>query len=671
MVFFRKNDVDEPKVGQDLLDLRESVEKADFPEHVSAVALKELERLEKTDPAVAEYSIGTNYLEYLLSLPWKKATEDNLDLKRAEGVLQAKHYGLAHAKERILEYLAVRTWCSRQRFSVLVVDDEEIARNNLEYVLSKEGYDVATAANGKEALEKVRAQSFEIILTDLKMDKMDGIQLLESVKMAAPHMDVVIITGYATVSTAVDALKKGAAHYLSKPIQIEEVRQTVRQILDKKRVLQLTRGPVLCFAGPPGTGKTSIGIAIAEALGRKFIRISLAGMRDEADLRGHRRTYVGAMPGRVINELRRVGVKNPVFMLDEIDKIGQDFRGDPASVLLEILDPEQNFQFVDHFLDIPFDLSGAMFIATANVVDLLPSPLRDRLEVITFPGYTENEKKEIARSYLVPKKLRENGLTGHRIAFTDEAIVKIIREHTKEAGLRNLEREIATVCRKLAKISLESKETQRSVTVDDAHVESLLGPRKFSREVIDGQDRIGVATGVVWTEFGGEIIFVEASRMKGTRQLILTGSLGTVLQESAQIAFSYIRSQADPLHLNPDFFSGNDIHIHIPSGAIPKDGPSAGITIAMALISLLSGRPARRDVALTGELTLSGRILPVSGIREKILAAQRAGVRTVILPKKNDVDVANLEADVAAGVNIVLLEDLDQVVEHVLLPNEK
>jgi len=671
MVFFRKNDMDEPKAGQDLLDLRGAIEKADFPEHVAAVALKELERLEKTDPAVAEYSIGTNYLEYLLSLPWKKATEDKLDLKRAQGVLQAKHYGLAHVKERILEYLAVRTWCSRQRFSVLVVDDEEIARTNLEYVLRKEGYDVATAANGKEALEKVRAQEFEIILTDLKMDKMDGIQLLESVKTAAPNIDVVIITGYATVSTAVDALKKGAAHYLSKPIQIEEVRQTVRQILDKKRVLQLTRGPVLCFAGPPGTGKTSIGQAIAEALGRKFIRISLAGMRDEADLRGHRRTYVGAMPGRVINELRRVGVKNPVFMLDEIDKIGQDFRGDPASVLLEILDPEQNFQFVDHFLDIPFDLSGAMFIATANVVDMLPSPLRDRLEVITFAGYTENEKKEIARSYLVPKKLRENGLTGHRVAFTDEAIVKIIREHTKEAGLRNLEREIATVCRKLAKISLESAETQRSVTVDDAHVESLLGPRKFSREVIDGQDRIGVATGVVWTEFGGEIIFVEASRMKGTRQLILTGSLGSVLQESAQIAFSYIRSQADRLNLNPDFFSGNDIHIHIPSGAIPKDGPSAGITIAMALISLLAGRPACRDVALTGELTLSGRILPVSGIREKMLAAQRAGVRTVILPRKNDVDVANLEPDVTAGVNIVLAEDLSQVVDHVLLPEEK
>ena len=671
MVFFRKQDEDVPKVGQDLLNLRESIEKSDFPEHVAAVAMKELERLEKTDPAVAEYSIGTNYLEYLLSLPWKKATEDNLDLKRAEGVLQAKHFGLVHVKERILEYLAVRTWCSRQRFSVLVVDDEEIARNNLEYVLRREEYDVATAANGKEALDKVRSQHFDIILTDLKMDKMDGIQLLESVKMSAPHMEVVIITGYATVSTAVDALKKGAAHYLSKPIQIEEVRQTVRQILDKKRVLQLTRGPVLCFAGPPGTGKTSIGQAIAEALGRKFIRISLAGMRDEADLRGHRRTYVGAMPGRVINELRRVNVKNPVFMLDEIDKIGQDFRGDPASVLLEILDPEQNFQFVDHFLDIPFDLSGAMFIATANVVDLLPPPLRDRLEVITFPGYTENEKKEIAHSYLVPKKLRENGLTGHRIAFTDEAIVKIIREHTKEAGLRNLERGIATVCRKLAKISLESEETQRSVTVDDAHVESLLGPRKFSREVIDGQDRIGVATGLVWTEFGGEIVFVEATRMKGDRQLILTGSMGNVLQESAQIAFSHIRSQAGRLHLNPDFFSGNDIHIHIPSGAIPKDGPSAGITIAMALISLLSGRPARREVALTGELTLSGRILPVSGIREKMLAAQRAGVRTVIFPQKNDVDVANLEADVRAGVNIVLAEDLSQIVDHVLLPDAK
>jgi ATP-dependent Lon protease len=671
MVFFRKQEEQAPKAGQDLQDLRESLAKADFPEHVAAVAEKELERLEKTDPAVAEYSIGTNYLEYLLSLPWKKATEDNLDLKRAEGVLQTKHFGLGHVKERILEYLAVRTWCSRQQFSVLVVDDEEIARHNLEYVLRKEGYDVAAAANGREALEKARSQHFDIILTDLKMDQMDGIQLLESVKAVAPQIDVVIITGYATVSTAVDALKKGAAHYLSKPIQIEEVRQTVRHILDKKRVLQLTRGPVLCFAGPPGTGKTSIGQAIAEALGRNFIRISLAGMRDEADLRGHRRTYVGAMPGRVISELRRVGVKNPVFMLDEIDKIGQDFRGDPASVLLEILDPEQNSQFVDHFLDIPFDLSGAIFIATANLVDQLPAPLLDRLEVIPFSGYTENEKKEIARSHLIPKKLRENGLAGHRIAFTDEAIVKIIREHTKEAGLRNLEREIANVCRKLAKISLEDDDAKRPVTVDDARVETLLGARKFSRDVIDGQDRTGVATGLVWTEFGGEIVFVEATRMQGERQLILTGSLGSVLQESAQIAFSYIRSQADRFRIQADFFAGSDIHIHIPSGAIPKDGPSAGITIAVALLSLLTGRPARREVALTGELTLSGRILPVSGIREKLLAAQRAGVRTVILPQRNKVDVAGLEADVTAGVDIVLAEDLSQVVDHVLLPDPK
>ena len=668
MVFFRKTEEERPKVAQELTDLRTAIQRAQLPEAITAVALKELERLEKTDPSVAEYSIGLNYLDYLISLPWTRFTEDNLDLGRAERLLDAQHYGLKHVKERILEYLAVRTLCSLQTSQVLVVDDEEIARTNLEYILRKEGHQVATAANGMEALEKVKAQEFDVILTDLKMEKMDGIQLLESVKQVAPHTEIIMVTGYATVSSAVDALKKGAAHYLSKPIKLDELRATVREIIEKKRHLQMNRGPILCFAGPPGTGKTSIGQAIAEALERKFVRLSLAGMRDEADLRGHRRTYVGAMPGRIINELKRLEVRNPVFMLDEIDKIGQDFRGDPASVLLEILDPQQNSHFVDYYVDVPFDLSGAMFITTANVVGNLPAPLLDRLEVIYFPGYTSQEKINIAKHYLIPRQLREHALSHLGLDFTEGAIAKIINDYTREAGLRNLEREIAMVCRKLARIALKSMGASSALSVDEKLVEKFLGPRKFTHEVAEAGNQVGVTTGLVWTEFGGEIIFVEASRMKGHKQLILTGSLGSVLQESAQTALSYIRSHAEQFKLDPDFFADQDIHIHLPSGAIPKEGPSAGVTIALALLSLLTGRPARRDVALTGELTLSGRILPVSGIREKILAAQRGGVKAVVFPQQNAVDLNDLEPEVKEGLQIILADKIEPLTDLVLLP---
>ena len=668
MGFFRKMTEEEhPKPAQELVELRAAVQKAQLPEAVAAIAAKELERLDKTDASVAEYTIGINYLDYLISLPWNRFTEDNLDLKRAERILESQHYGLPHVKERILEYLAVRTLCSVQTSQILVVDDEEIARTNLEYILRKEGHQVTTAANGLEALEKVKAQEFDVVLTDLKMEKMDGIQLLESVKQIAPHTEIVMVTGYATVSSAVDALKKGAAHYLSKPIKLDELRATVREIIDKKRHVQMNRGPVLCFAGPPGTGKTSIGQAIAEALERKFVRLSLAGLRDEAELRGHRRTYVGAMPGRIINELKRLEVKNPVFMLDEIDKIGQDFRGDPASVLLEILDPQQNTNFVDHYVDVPFDLSGVMFITTANVVETLPAPLLDRLEVIYFPGYTEQEKIQISQHFLVPRQLREHALSHLGIEFTDPAVAKVIGGYTREAGLRNLEREIAMVCRKLARICVQSKGTC-ALSVDEELVEKFLGPRKFTHEVAEVGNQVGVTTGLVWTEFGGEIIFVEATRMRGHKQLMLTGSLGTVLQESAQTALSYIRSHAEAFGLDPDFFTESDIHIHLPSGAIPKEGPSAGVTIALALLSLLTGRPARRDVALTGELTLSGRILPVSGIRSGEGPAQRAGVKVVVFPKKNEVDIVNLEGGVKEGLEIVLADAIEPLLDLVLLP---
>jgi ATP-dependent Lon protease len=669
MVFFRKTGEEHPaKPAQELLDRRAALEKARLPEAAAAAGLKELERLGKTEPSAPEYLIGLNYLDCLISLPWNRITEDNLDLNRAERLLEAQHCGLKQVKERLLEYLAVRTLCSIRTSRALVVDDEEIARTNLEYLLRKEGLQVATAANGLEALQKVQAQEFDLILTDLKMEKMDGLQLIESVKQVAPHTEIIMITGYATVSTAVDALRKGAAHYLSKPIKLEELRQLVRGIVEKKRHVQMSRGPILCFAGPPGVGKTSIGRAVAEALGRKFARLSLAGLQDEAELKGRRRTFLGAAPGRIINELQRLAVRNPVFMLDEIDKIGPDFRGDLASVLLEILDPEQNGHFLDHYLDLPFDLSGVLFIATAGDLKNLPAPLLDRLEVIEFPGYTEAEKVKIARQYLIPRQLREHGL-GHLYPdFSAAAITRIIRDYTREAGLINLEREIANVCRKLARLCLQDRSKSCALTVDEALVEKFLGPRKFIPEVAAAPNQVGLTTGLVWTQLGGEVIFVEASRMPGHQQLILTGSLGSLGQESAQTALSYLRSRAGQFGLDPGFFSDSDLHLHLTAGAIPKEGPSAGAAIALALLSLLTGRTARRDVALSGEITLSGRLLPVGGVREKLLAAQRAGVHTVVFSKQNEVDLNDLEPEALEGLEIVLAEDLESLTYLVLLP---
>ncbi len=655
---------------QDLLKLRALAKKNELPEAVSAIVETQLGRLENMDSASPEYGIGMDYVEYVLALPWNHFTEDNLDIKRAETILEKQHYGLRHVKERILDFLAVRALSSLQNFRILVVDDEPIARANLEHVLQKEGYLVSTASNGLEALKRMEEQEFELVLTDLKMEKMDGIQLLEAARKTAPHTEFIMITGYATVDSAVDALRKGATNYLAKPVDLNELRATVRQLQNRKKHLRLTRSPILLFSGPPGTGKTSLGRAIAEALQRKFVRISLAGLRDEAELHGHRRTYVGAMPGRLINEIKRLGVKNPVFMLDEIDKIGQDFRGDPASVLLEILDPEQNNRFTDHYVDLPFDLSGVMFIATANVVEKLPGPLLDRMENITFSGYTEKEKQEIAGQYLIPRQVREHALLSRNVTFTPETILQIIRNYTLEAGLRNLEREIATVCRKLARLCLQNQDgtsATKPLKVDAPLTERLLGPPKFTHQHAATGHRVGVATGLVWTEFGGEIIFVEAACMRGSKQLILTGSLGDVLRESAQTALSYIRSNAPKLGVNSDFFENSDIHIHIPAGAVSKDGPSAGVTIVTALISLIAQKPARRDVALTGEVTLSGRILAVSGIREKLLAAQRAGIRTVILPKGNEVDIENLDPDLKGDMTIITVEEVDSLPNLVLL----
>ena len=664
MGFFSKSEETQPNPELELL--RREVVKQKMSPPAEIQALHELEKLDKTPPEAAEYAIGINYLEYLISLPWNIHTEDRLDLDRVERILNKEHAGLSRSKERILEYIAVRKLKTRQNFRVLVVDDEEIARNNLEHILKKEGFEVTTAVNGAEAIEHMTFAPFDLVLTDLLMTKMGGIELLETIKTSHPETAVIIITGYATVPSAVEALQKGAYHYLAKPLKIEEVRAAVGKVLTQKQWDHRPRGPVLCFAGPPGTGKTSLGRAIAAALGRKFIRLSLAGMKDEAEIRGHRRSYAGAMPGRIIDAIRRVGSRNPVFMLDEIDKIGQDFRGDPASAFLEVLDPEQNEHFLDYYLDVPFDLSNAMFIATANLLEPIPRPLLDRMEVLGLAGYTDEEKEGIAADFLIPRQLEAASLSQYGIEFSREAVQKIIREYTREAGLRNLEREIGSICRKIAREILQQGTAKDRIAIDPSKVEQYLGPRRFHYEVAEAKDRVGVTTGLVWTETGGDIIFIEVTRMKGSRGLILTGSLGEVMQESAQAALSYVRSNAKRFEIPEDFFHGHDIHIHVPAGATRKDGPSAGLTIALSLISLVKERPARRDVAMTGELTLSGRILPVSGIREKILAARRAGVKTVVFPEKNRVDVDNISAGIRGNLELVLANSVEQVVARVL-----
>ena len=628
------------------------------------VLAAEFAKLEQTDPALGEYSLGLNYIEMVLALPWTRSSQCKLDLARAQAVLEARHHGLSRVKQRIYEFLAAKTLCSKARQTILIVDDEEIARANMKHVLVKEGYTCHDAGNGAEAMEVMAREEIDLVVTDLKMERMDGLELLEQINRTAPEVPVIMVTGFATVSSAVDALKRGAAHYLGKPVSLDELRATVREVLEKKLFVQMGKGPILCFTGPPGTGKTSVGKAVAEALQRRFVRLSMSGLRDEAELRGHRRTYVGAMPGRIINELKRVEVNNPVFMLDEIDKIGQDFRGDPASVLLEVLDPEQNAHFTDHSLDMPFDLSRIMFIATANDVSRLPGPLLDRMECIEFSGYTEQEKLVIAQQHILPRQLKETGLSRSSVHFTSEALSRVINDYTRESGLRNLERQIADVCRKIAMLHLKSGGRENDeVLVDAPLVSRLLGPRKFHREAAEAEPRVGVATGMVWAATGGEIITVEAASMPGNGTLLLTGSLGEVLRESAQTALSFLRSQAGRFGVDEDFFRSSDMHVHFPSGAIPKDGPSAGVTIFAALLSLLTGRPARQDVALTGEMTLTGRILPVSGIREKVLAAKRAGVYLALLPRANREEIEALEVDVREGVHLQMIGQAEEILE--------
>ncbi len=638
--------------------LREKVEGAGLPPDVLETVLAECDRMDKIDASAPEYAIGLSYVEFILSLPWNRTTKDDLDLARAGEVLDARHFGLARVKERILEFLAVKSLHGRQEPRILLVDDELIARENLAIVFESDGYEVEAVANGLEAVAAMEREPADIVVSDLKMEGMDGMELLQELRRRWPDTKVIMLTGYATVKTAVAAMRRGADQYLGKPVNLTKLRRYVAELYDQSLRMEHLRGPVLCFSGPPGMGKTSIGKAIAEAMGRKFFRLSLAGLRDEAELRGHRRTYVGAMPGRIIQGVQKAGSMNPVIMLDEVDKAVQSFQGDVSSVLLEMLDPEQNSGFVDHYLGLPFDLSGALFICTANMVERLPAPLLDRLEVIEFPSYTGSEKREIATRFLAPAQLREHGLDEADATLLPEAVALLISGYTREAGLRGLRQQMASLCRKLAKRVLEGGERGLAVGADT--VAELLGPPPFAATAAQQRPKVGLATSLVWTENGGEIIFVEAARMKGSKQLILTGSLGEVLRESAQTALSYIRSHAERFAIDPEFFETADIHVHIPAGAIPKEGPSAGIAITTALLSLLTGRAARQDVASTGELSLLGEVLPVGGVREKLMAAVASGVGTVILPQGCAPNVERIEEEVKGGLDIRFVSAMDE-----------
>ncbi|NOY97974.1 MAG: endopeptidase La [Chloroflexi bacterium] len=527
--------------SRDVAELRKKVETTKLPKEARDTALKEIERLTQMPPMAPEVGIIRTYIDWIVSLPWKKATKDNLDVRNAATVLDRDHYGLKKAKERILEYIAVRS---------------------------------------------------------LKPKK--------------------------------------------------------------------ERQPILCFVGPPGTGKTSLGRSIADALGREFVRVSLGGVRDEAEIRGHRRTYIGALPGRIVQTMKRAGTANPLFMLDEIDKLGSDFRGDPSSALLEVLDPEQNYAFSDHYLEIPFDLSKVMFITTANTLGPIPSALLDRMEVIEFPGYIEEEKVVIAERFLIPRQLEENGVEDIALRFAAKALLRIIREYTYEAGVRNLEREIGRICRKVARLKAEEKRYPTQIT--PRTVEKFLGPPQYFLPEAERQDEVGVATGLAWTSSGGEIMSVEVAVMEGKGGLQITGRVGDVMQESAQAGLTYLKSRAALFDIPPDIFDRMDIHIHLPEGAIPKDGPSAGITLATALISAFTGHPVFRDVAMTGEITLRGRVLPVGGVREKVLAAHRAGLKMVVLPEKNLKDMVEVPKAVRTDLKIVPVKHMDDVIKVAISP---
>ena len=446
---------------------------------------------------------------------------------------------------------------------------------------------------------------------------------------------------------------------------LEKPKERILEYLAVQSLVQKIRGPILCFVGPPGVGKTSLAKSVARATGRKYVRLSLGGVRDEAEIRGHRRTYIGALPGKIIQSLKKVGVNNPVFCLDEVDKMSMDFRGDPSAALLEVLDPEQNYAFNDHYLDVDYDLSDILFITTANTLPDIPLPLQDRMEIIRLPGYTEYEKLHIANGFLVPKQIKTNGLEGKNVRFSDKGIYTIIRKYTREAGVRNLEREIASICRKIAKEVLKTKD-KNLFQVTANSIAKYLGPQRFRESQIEEQDQVGLVTGLAWTQVGGELLAVETAIMPGKGKLTVTGKLGDVMQESAQAAVSYVRSRSATLQINPKFYKEYDIHIHIPEGAIPKDGPSAGITMCTSIVSALTKQPVHREMAMTGEITLRGRVLPIGGLKEKILAAHRGGIKKALIPKENEKDIKDIPKPIQNQIEIILVDHMDEVLFHAI-----
>src|SRR3954452_4122425 len=585
----------------DLQELKEKLEALDLPAEARKEVDREFSRLTRIGRESMESQVIRTFLENIAELPWNARSKEHLDLPEAQRTLDEDHYALGDVKDRVLEFLAVRQL------------REEADRRSGE---------LAEGSSDRPA--------------DSPAGEVDRGERKEEEVAAGESTDAPQAT--ATVPPPNTPAKGNEDDRIAK-------------------------GPILLFVGPPGVGKTSVAKSIARAMGRKYVRISLGGARDEADVRGHRRTYVGAMPGRIIQGMKQAGTKNPVFLLDEVDKLGVSFQGDPASALLEVLDPAQNDTFVDHYLGVPFDLSEVLFIATANFIQNIPGPLLDRMEVVEFAGYTEREKSEIARKYLIPRQFTENGVSPDQLTITDEALAEVITSYTRESGVRQLEREIGRLARKVAR-KIAAQEVEQ-ITIDRDMVDDLLGRPKVHPEKMAWEDEVGVATGMYYTPTGGDIMFVEASTMRGKGELVLTGQLGDVMKESARAAWTYARSHADSLGIPSECFD-RDLHIHVPAGAIPKDGPSAGVTMATALISALSGRPVRHDIAMTGEITLRGRVLPIGGVKEKVLGAVRAGITTVVLPKENERDLEDLPEELRKKLTVHAVEELGDVLSMTL-----